>query len=101
MWFITVFEKIEYDDRGWPEFGCQRTWGFYSECETAAQALRENRTDMWETCYDYAVIEKYDEGISGYEFGSRLWFKFDEERKGYFEIDEPEHVRHLGSFAIG
>ena len=65
------------------------------------QALHENWTDMWETCYDYAVIEMYKEGISHYEHRSRQWFKFDQERKGYFEIEEPECVKHVGSFALG
>ncbi len=101
MWFITVFEKVKPGKFGWPDFGCSRTWGFYSERETAVQALHENWTDMWETCYDYAVIEKYAEGISHYEFDSRKWFKFDWEREGYFEIEEPECVKHLCSFAIG
>ena len=101
MWFITVFEKVEITELGWPDFGCQRTWGFYSDRETAVDALHENWTDMWETCYHYAVIEKYEEGISGYEFGSRQWFKFDEEREGYFEMEEPKGVKHMGSFALG
>ena len=101
MWFITVMEKVEQTKLGWPEFGCDRTWGFYSERETAVQALHENWTDMWETCYDYAVIEKYDEGISHCNFDSRQWFKFDEERGGYFEIAEPKCVKHVGSIALG
>lgn len=101
MWFITVFEQVELNDKGWVDFGYQRTWGFYSERERAVQALHENWTDMWETCYDYAVIEKYDEGISHYNFKSRQWFKFDEEHKGYFEIEEPDGVKHVGSFALG
>lgn len=101
MWFITVFERVVETDKGWPKFGSQRTWGFYSERETAVQALHENWTDMWEYCYDYAVIEKFDEGISHYVFDNRQWFKFDGEREGYFEIEEPECVKHLGSFALG
>ena len=101
MWFITVFEKVELTKLGWPDFGCSRTWGFYSDREIAVQALHKNWTDMWETCYHYAVIEKYEEGISGYEFGSRKWFKFDEEREGYFEMEEPNCVKHVGSFALG
>lgn len=101
MWFITVFERVELNDKGWADFGCQRTWGFYAERERAVQALHENWTDMWETCYDYAVIEKYDEGISHYDFDNRQWFKFDEEHNGYFEIDEPYGLKHIGSFALG
>ena len=101
MWFITVFEKVESNCGGWPEFGCSRTWGFYEDRGTAVQALHENWIDMHETCYDYAVIEKYAEGISHYEFDSRQWFKFDQEREGYFESDEPECVKHWCGFALG
>lgn len=101
MWFITVFEKIEPNELGWPEFGCQRTWGFYQNHDTAVDVLHGNWTDMWEYCYDYAVIEKFNPGISQYVNGSRQWFKFDRERNGYFEIEEPECVKHLGSFALG
>ena len=101
MWFITVLQKIEPAKNGFPDFGDQRTWGYYSERETAAQALHENWTDMCEYLYDYAVIEQYAEGISGYEFGSRQWFKFDQGRDGYFEIEEPECVKILCSFALG
>lgn len=101
MWFITVFQKIEPDRRWFAEFGAQRTWGFYAERETAVQALHENWTDMWEYLYEYALIEQFDEGISHYVFGSRQWFKWNQEREGYFEIEEPECVKHLCSFAIG
>lgn len=101
MWFITVLEKIEHVENSFPQFGATRTWGFYAERETAVQALHENWTDMWERCYDYAVIEKFEEGISHHVFGSNQWFEFDREREGYFEIDAPECVKHLGSFALG
>lgn len=102
MWFIAVFEKMEaHNNTGWPEFGAQRTWGFYADRETAVQCLHENWTDIHEYCYDYAVLEKFDEGISHYVFGSRQWFKFDCEREGYFEIEEPECVKRFGSFSLG
>ena len=101
MWFITVFQKVEPDGRGWAEFGAERTWGFYTKREDAVRALHKNYTDMWEFLYEYALIEKFDEGISNYVWGSRQWFKWDAEREGYFEIDEPECVKHLNSFALG
>ena len=100
MWFITVFEKVE-PGYGWPEFGAQRTWGFYRTRKTAVQALHENWTDMWEYTYDYAVIEKFDVGISRCVLDSRQWFKFDQDCNGYFEIEEPECVKQFGSFALG
>ena len=29
------------------------------------------------------------------------WFKWNEEKHGYFEIEEPECVKHFTNFAIG
>lgn len=100
MYFITVFEKVETSDVFFADFGCRRTWGYYPEYEMAAKALHENVTDMYEGCYKYAVIEKIDWGICAI-CEERQWFKWDKERNGYFEIDEPECVKQLCNFAIG
>ena len=99
-YFMTVFEKLDIDEYGYPDTGSSRCWGFYSEKDTALQALHENWTDMEETVYEYAVIEVYHEGISHYTF-CRQFFKFDRERNGYFEIDEPEGYEYFCSFSIG
>lgn len=101
-WFITVFTNCEEDDLGWPKIGSSRCWGFYSNKEDALNTLHENRTDLWETCYDFAVLEPYYEGISGYCFKeSRQFFEYDIEKNGYFEIDEPKEMKHVVGFAIG
>ena len=101
-WFITVLEYIEEDDLGWPKFGATRCWGFYTDKEVALKALHENWTDMWETCYDYAVLEPYYEGISGIgDKEDRQFFEYDADKDGYFEIDEPSEVRHVVGFAFG
>ena len=100
MYFITVFEKIEPSDVSFAEFGCRRTWGYYPEYEMAATCLHENMTDLQEGCYMYAVIEKIGYGVVAIA-EERQWFKWDKERRGYFEIEEPECVRHLCNFAIG
>lgn len=100
MYFITVFDKCEPNDQYFAEFGCQRTWGYYPEYEWAAAALHENRTDMNEGCYEYAVIEKIGYGLCVIA-NERQWFKWDKEKCGYFEIEEPECVKHLVNFAIG
>ena len=100
-WFITVIEKIEYNTKySGLNTGCTRCWGFYTSKDTAIQALHKNKTDMWETIYDYAVLEEYYEGISAPTL-RRQFFKFDEEKYGYFEIDEPETVKHTWNFALG
>jgi len=99
-WFITVMEKIEPNKLLYAAFGDQRCWGFYSNKQDALNTLHENRTDIWETIYNYAVLEEYHEGISNHTM-NRQFFKYDREKDGYFEIDEPECVKHLCSFAIG
>ena len=99
-YFITVFEKLEVSDLGWPETGSQRCWGFYLDKDIAFQAVHENWTDLEETIYGYALIEEYKEGIS-HLTGYRQWFKFDIEKKGYVEIDEPEGYKHFVGFAFG
>lgn len=99
-YFITVFEKLGLDENGFPDKGFSRCWGFYSDKDAAFQAVHENWTDMEETVYEYAVIEGYHEGISHYTF-FRQFFKFDPDRNGYFEIDEPKGYEHFCSFSIG
>ncbi len=98
-WFITVFEEFDdiYGIKG------SRTWGFYSNKEDALKVLKENHTDIWEHCYDYAVLEAYHEGISGYDFEKgRQFFKYDQFMNSYLPMEtEPRKVKHYASFAIG
>lgn len=102
MWFITVVEKLDPD--GWGDGLCDtgfhRTWGFYSNAEDAIDALHNNEADMHECFYDYAIIEEYNEGICN-DTSCYQWFKWDNDRGGYFEIDEPRCVSRMCCFAIG
>jgi len=101
-WFITVFEYAEIDNLGWPKTGTTRCWGFYTNKEDALNTLHNNMTDLWETCYDYAILEPYHEGICGYGFKEdRQFFKYNREKDGYFEIDEPKGFNHIVGFGIG
>ena len=100
MWFITVFEKCEPSDQFIAEMGDQRCWGYFECMGDALFALHDNRIDMHEGCYDYAVLEKIGPGISSYA-GERQFFRFDRSRNGYFEIEEPECLKRLVNFAIG
>ena len=95
-WFITVFH--DFDDK-WG-ISSWRTWGFYANKEDALDALMTNKTDMWETIYNYAVLEGYEEGICGYTF-ERQFFSYSIPENGYFEIEEPPCVKHICSFALG
>jgi hypothetical protein len=101
MWFITVFEKLgEVYENGFPNLGSQRTWGYYSKRECAVNALHDNLGDMRDFMYNYAVIEKVDEGVMPLAY-NRQWFKWDSKKIGYYEIEEPECVNNFSNFAIG
>lgn len=100
MWFITVFEKMDQTEQSFPKMGSSRTWGYFSDKSWALEALHENVTDMWETCYDYAILEYFDEGLIPVGI-DRQFFKYDRKRNGYFEIEEPEFMKRICNFAIG
>lgn len=101
MWFITVIETMDYGNiDGFGDTGDQRTWGFFENKEDAVDVLHRNATDMHEGYYDYAVIEEYEEGLCPWAENYQ-WFKYDESRDGYFEIDEPDCVKNICNFAIG
>lgn len=105
-WFITVFQIFQKREFKNGTFEClpkhMRTWGFYSNKEDALETLKTNTTDMWETVYDYAILEPYYEGISGYAFEEqREWFKYNRDKDSYEPMEEPEGIKHYVSFAIG
>ena len=94
-YFITVFHN--YDVYGPHSMRC---WGFYTNIKDAIEALDQNVTDLWETVYDYAIIEEYLEGIGGYNW-KRQFFKYDKNLNSYRPIKEPEDLKHYAGFALG
>ena len=94
-YFITVFK--EYNEYG-PRM--MRCWGFYKDFSEAMATVRHNVTDLWETIYEYAIIEEYHEGIGGYNF-NRWFFRYNQFTNEYVPIDEPEGLKHYAGFAIG
>lgn len=100
---IYEIEVFEYCDRhlvakdgvelDWPDRGCVDSCGFTYDLDEAINLLHVNNCDMWETCYNYAYIIPRFPGYSGHydleSSGVKLFFKFDVERNGYFEAEEP------------
>jgi len=100
MYFITCFEKIEIDNRGWLDVGASRTFGFFNNKGKAFDSLHHNSCDMCEHLYEYAVVEAMEEGIHPVVV-DRQFFKYDQERGGFFEISEPEEFKHYCNIALG
>ena len=78
-------------------------WGYYWNREEAIDAVHRNVTDMHETIYPYAIIERLEPGLfPGPK--EREWFGWDEEKDGFYEIETPEcnkHFPHNFSVALG
>ena len=85
---------------GFSDYGAFRTVGYFASLDDAKTALLHNSTDLWETCYDYACIEKVEEGLAnpGELVG---WYKYDREKDGYFPIETPSFDKCTCGRTIG
>ena len=77
-----------------PDTGCVNHVGFYYELDTAIQAMNENWGDIQETCYHAGFILCRFPGLYQATI-HRIYFLWDEEKKGFFEADEPEIFKHI------
>ena len=71
-------------------------WGYYLKREDAVDAVHRNVTDMHETIYPYAIIERLDSGLFPLP-KEREWFGWDEEKGGFYEIETPECDKYFPS----
>ena len=70
-----------------PDFGSSRLVGWYGSNEC---------------CYDYALIEKIEEGVyQPANSGEHWWFKYDHETNTYVPVEEPKEYEHYSGFTIG
>jgi hypothetical protein len=101
MYFITCFQKYEIDKKtGVPDIGAERTFGYYPYKEWAVEDLHDNNCDIHEDLYNYAVIEKIPTGL--YPLAEeRIFFKWDEEEQGFYEIDGADMQDCFGNYAFG
>ena len=100
MFFITCFEKCEKDERGYFNSGDMRTFGYFDTVEACIQALNENVCDMHECLYEFAVIENIGQGIHPHS-KEVAWFRWDDKRHGFFEIQKPECTCYYSNYALG
>lgn len=85
-----------------PDLGSSRLIGWYGIYETAVSAVMENWCGIDECCYDYALIEKIEEGLyRPANSNERWWFKYDHETNTYVPVEEPKEYEHYSGFTIG
>lgn len=96
MYFLTMIET----DRNFNEYSSSAAIGYFKTYEEVVEILHSNYCDINETCYDYAVVEQISPGL--YPHPERtVFFKYDLEKNGYFEIDRPEIFNNMSNFALG
>ena len=83
MYFVSTRE--ENDNKAL--FG--GAWGYFWDKASAVDAVHRNVTDMHETIYPYAIIEYLEPGLFPVP-KERLWFGWQEEKQGFYEIETPE-----------
>ena len=92
MYFITTIDS-EKDDT--------RCVGYYTEFKKAEDAILDNIFDIYETCYDYAVIENIPEGLYKYD-DFPVWYKWNDTDGKYERVTEiPKQYKRMAGFAIG
>lgn len=98
MYFITTFTQYIIDSLGYPDIGSARTVGYYADKEDAFATVLENRCDLWETIYTYAVVEHIEPGL--YQTAEESWFfKWNNDTKRYEPIDPFND--NFGNYAFG
>lgn len=99
MYFITGFTKYEIDERTkMRDIGSARTFGYYLNSNDAKEAVINNYCDIFESTYDYVVIEHIEEGLYNLASG-RVLFKWNHTTNQYEEIETIDD--NSGNYAFG
>lgn len=100
IYVIMTCTKLETDKKFlFPCFGSESIVGFYTQKEVAFEVVRDNWGDIYETCYDYAIIEEVEEGL--YPCSTVRWFfKFNKDLEQYEQIPEPDSFKRFCGLII-
>lgn len=99
IYMIMCCEQLEPTADNFPEFGRTSIMGYFQDKNRAFEAVIHNEEDIWETCYNYAIIEEVEEGIYPPTF-ERWFFKFNTEAKEYELIQEPKFLHRFRGLII-
>lgn len=99
VYMVVVLRQLKHP------LGC-RTWGWYSDFDTAEKCVLENWTDLFERGhYEYAVVEEAYEGMcNGGMRSEATWYKaiylddsINHEPK-IVKIDKPKELKNIVHF---
>ena len=81
---------------GFPDTGYKVEMGFYYDKDLAIEAMHRNGCDIRECCYNYGYVIMQLPGLyQSAGSDERQYFKWDEDRQGFFEAEEPELMRFM------
>ena len=106
IFFITVFEALKEVRKsirtGEPIMRrSNRVWGWFENFEDAVEIIENNISDIWEYCYEYAMIEEVPAGL--YSFPRQeWWWKWEGGETGkYIPTTRPEDFEQTVCMSIG
>lgn len=101
MYFITTIEHLPEGE--YKNMGDRRCVGYFETFDEADESVLNNNCDIWETIYDYCVVEKIKSGIYQYSFNEkdRLFYKFNMKTRKYDPINTPKEFEGIVGLSIG
>lgn len=73
--------------------------GIFAAEQEAIDVVENNKTDIHENCYQYALIEEYDFGLYPHPLSCKL-YKWDENEKKYRPTTHPLFDRFFSGFTF-
>ena len=96
VFFITTIDVIEKENKAFT----WRTPGFRYSLEEAKEVVEGNMCDIFEYCYEYAVIEE----LEPYLYPERKnvwWYKWDNKKEQYCPVENNETIEILNEMFGG
>ena len=88
-------------ESGFPDEGSVHLPAFYYDYEDAVKAMHENVADIRECVYSYGlIIRLYPGAYMTAHIDDRTYFKWDDDKQGFYEAEEPELLRIL-AYGLG
>lgn len=101
IYTIAVCTKLELNKHGRLNLGASRFIGFYFNADMARNAVKCNMCDIHEYTYDYAIIEKYEEGCYGVVPYGVEFYKYNEDIEQYEKIESPVWADNFFGYTTG
>ena len=97
IYIITVYERMEKEEGKIPKLLYLTNIGWYDDFDEAEEAVKTNKCDIWETCYNYAIISEVSRGLYG-SYGNEHFYKYNMEEERFEEMERPHELRHMTGF---